>query len=57
MSTRVITFGEIMGRLAPSGFYRFAQALPGSVDFTFGGGESKAELDEIIRQSLAAWND
>ena len=25
--------------------------------FTFGGGESKAELDEIIRQSLALWKD
>ena len=24
--------------------------------FTFGGGESKAELDEIIRQSLALWS-
>jgi hypothetical protein len=23
--------------------------------FTFGGGESKAELDEIIRQSLQLW--
>lgn len=23
--------------------------------FTFGGGESKAELDEIIRQSIALW--
>jgi hypothetical protein len=23
--------------------------------FTFGGGESKAELDGIIRQSLALW--
>ena len=23
--------------------------------FTFGGGESKAELDEIIRQSLVLW--
>jgi hypothetical protein len=23
--------------------------------FIFGGGESKAELDEIIRQSLALW--
>ena len=23
--------------------------------FTFGGGETKAELDEIIRQSLALW--
>jgi hypothetical protein len=25
--------------------------------FTFGGGESKAELDEIIRQSIALWKD
>ena len=25
--------------------------------FTFGGGESKAELDAIIRLSLASWND
>jgi hypothetical protein len=25
--------------------------------FTFGGGESKAELDEIIRQSLTLWKD
>ena len=25
--------------------------------FTFGGGESKAELDEIIRQSVALWKD
>jgi hypothetical protein len=24
--------------------------------FTFGGGESKAELDEIIRQSIALWS-
>ena len=25
--------------------------------FTFGGGDSKAELDEIVRQSLALWKD
>ena len=25
--------------------------------FTFGGGESKAELDEIIRQSIVLWKD
>ena len=25
--------------------------------FTFGGGDSKSELDEIIRQSLALWKD
>jgi hypothetical protein len=26
-----------------------------TASFTFGGGESKAELDEIIRPSLALW--
>jgi hypothetical protein len=25
--------------------------------FTFGSGESKAELDEIIRQSIALWKN
>ena len=25
--------------------------------FTFGSGESKAELDEIIRQSFVLWKD
>jgi hypothetical protein len=26
-----------------------------TASFTFGGGESKAELDDIIRQSIALW--
>lgn len=33
-------FGEVMLRLAPQGKKRFAQALPGSLDATFGGGEA-----------------
>ncbi len=37
---RVITFGEIMGRVAPRGFLRFRQAMPGSLDFTFAGAEA-----------------
>jgi len=40
MSKRVVTFGEVMGRIAPPGFVRFTQALPGAMDFTFGGGEA-----------------
>ncbi len=40
MSVAVVTFGEIMGRIAPPGFLRFTQALPGTMDFTFGGGEA-----------------
>ncbi|MFC1758193.1 PfkB family carbohydrate kinase [Planctomycetota bacterium] len=37
---RIVTFGEIMGRLAPPGFQRFRQALPGSLDVTFAGAEA-----------------
>jgi len=36
----IVAFGEVMLRLAPPGMERFRQALPGSVDGTFGGGEA-----------------
>ncbi|MHB8898640.1 MAG: sugar kinase [Thermoguttaceae bacterium] len=36
----ILGFGEIMMRVAPPGFTRFRQCLPGSVDVTFGGGEA-----------------
>ena len=36
----LLAFGEIMIRVAPPGVQRFRQALPGSVDVTFGGGEA-----------------
>ncbi|MDQ8193311.1 sugar kinase [Coraliomargarita sp. SDUM461004] len=36
----VVCFGEIMGRLAPEQFYRFAQACPGKLDLTFAGAEA-----------------
>ena len=42
--TTVVTFGEVMGRIAPAGFLRFTQALPGSVEFTFGGGEANVAV-------------
>lgn len=35
-----LTFGEIMMRLCPEGFLRFRQALPGTLEATFGGGEA-----------------
>jgi 2-dehydro-3-deoxygluconokinase len=38
MSTKVITFGEIMMRLSPPGFLRFGQAR--SFDVIYGGGEA-----------------
>lgn len=37
---KVIGFGEVMGRIAPEGFLRLAQTLPGKLNFTFGGAES-----------------
>jgi 2-dehydro-3-deoxygluconokinase len=33
-------FGEVMLRLCPSGKKRFCQALPGSLEASFGGGEA-----------------
>jgi 2-dehydro-3-deoxygluconokinase len=35
-----LTFGEIMMRVCPQGFLRFRQAMPGSVDVSFAGGEA-----------------
>lgn len=37
---RIVTFGEIMGRLAPAGVLRLRQALPGTLDVTFAGAEA-----------------
>lgn len=37
---RIVTFGEIMARLAPAGFLRLRQALPGPIDVTFAGAEA-----------------
>ncbi len=37
---KIVTFGEIMARLATPGFLRLRQALPGSLDVTFAGAEA-----------------
>lgn len=41
---RVVTFGEIMGRLAPDGFLRFRQCLPGTLQVTFAGAEANVAV-------------
>ncbi len=46
---RVVTFGEVMLRLAPGEFLRLAQTIPGSLDATFGGGELNVAVS-IARQ-------
>lgn len=52
---RVVTFGEIMGRVAPAGLQRFTQALPGAIEFTFGGGESNVASSLAILGREAAF--
>lgn len=37
---RIVTFGEIMGRLTPPGFVRLRQGLPGPLNVTFAGAEA-----------------
>ncbi len=38
--SRVVTFGEIMMRVATPGYARFQQAMPGAVNVTFAGAEA-----------------
>ncbi|MBQ1504090.1 MAG: sugar kinase, partial [Oscillospiraceae bacterium] len=42
MAKRVVTFGEIMLRLEPEGYYRFLQAT--SYGATYGGGEANVAI-------------
>ncbi|HEY3378643.1 MAG TPA: sugar kinase [Armatimonadota bacterium] len=44
MCASIVTFGEVMGRIAPRGELRFVQALPGAMEFTFGGGEANVAV-------------
>ena len=53
-----LTFGETMIRVAPEGFARFTQALPGKMEVTFGGAEanvaaSLAILGDSVRHLTA----
>ncbi len=38
--SRIVTFGEIMLRVATPGFQRIQQAMPGKVEVTFAGAEA-----------------
>ncbi len=38
--TRIVAFGEIMARMAPSGVLRLRQVLPGTLEVTFAGAEA-----------------
>jgi len=41
---RFVTFGEIMMRMAPPGFLRLQQSLPGALDVTFAGAEANVAV-------------
>ena len=41
---KLITFGEIMGRLTPEGVLRFGQAMPGKVNMAFAGAEANVAV-------------
>jgi 2-dehydro-3-deoxygluconokinase len=41
---KIITFGEIMGRIAPEGNWRFSQAMPGRVLMSFAGAEANVAV-------------
>jgi 2-dehydro-3-deoxygluconokinase len=42
--SRVVTFGEIMARLAAPGYLRFQQAMPGSLEVSFTGAEANVAM-------------
>ena len=52
---RVVTFGEVMLRLAPEGFLRLRQSLPGRLDATFGGGELNVAVSIAAQGGRAAF--
>jgi 2-dehydro-3-deoxygluconokinase len=55
MKNTIVTFGEIMGRVSPPGFLRFTQAIPGAMDFNFGGGEANVAVSLATFGAKAAF--
>lgn len=52
---RVVTFGEVMLRLAPEQFLRVTQVLPGRLEATFGGGEVNVAVSVALQGGAAAF--
>ncbi|HLJ10898.1 MAG TPA: sugar kinase [Planctomycetaceae bacterium] len=52
---RLVTFGEVMLRLAPEEFLRLSQALPGRLEATFGGGEVNVAVSVAQQGGEAAF--
>ncbi len=54
-TTRIVTFGEIMARMAPAGMLRLRQVLPGSLDVTFAGAEANVAASLALLGCRAAF--
>lgn len=52
---RVVTFGEVMLRMAPTEFFRLRQSIPGSLEVTFGGGEVNVAVSVAFQGGQAAF--
>lgn len=52
---RVVTFGEVMLRLAPPDFLRLRQTIPGPLESTFGGGELNVAVSIAFQGGESAW--
>ncbi|HVV99037.1 MAG TPA: sugar kinase [Planctomycetaceae bacterium] len=52
---RVVTFGEVMLRLAPPEFLRLRQTLPGTLEATYGGGEVNVAVSVAFQGGQSAF--
>lgn len=52
---KIVTFGEVMLRLAPPEFLRLPQVMPGSLEATFGGGELNVAVSVAIQGGTSAF--
>lgn len=52
---RIVTFGEVMLRLASEDFLRLRQAIPGRLEATFGGGELNVAVSLALQGQRAAF--
>lgn len=52
---RLVTFGEVMIRLAPEDFLRVRQVIPGRLEATFGGGELNVAVSAAVQGRRSAF--
>jgi 2-dehydro-3-deoxygluconokinase len=52
---KIITFGEIMGRIAPENNLRFSQAMPGTVTISFAGAEANVAVSIALLGGESAY--